>query len=183
MLAGREGARGYHVPGFGALFVLPPRALPSASPRSLAERAAARSLDDAIRHLQQGLRTASSAEIRTQMEKNLRALRQTRAELRGTARDRSSGVVVLSPPPVPAVPTAPAAPEAPEPDAPSAPFPPMLAPAPWQMWFSIEEPADGRNGETVIRDVRAAVTALLEKQGPSLHQVRPDEYVAVVVDF
>src|SRR2546427_10748172 len=103
MLAGREGARGYHVPGFGALFVLPPRALPSASPRSLAERAAARSLDDAIRHLQQGLRTASSAEIRTQMEKNLRALRQTRAELRGTARDRSAGAVVLSPPTVSAV--------------------------------------------------------------------------------
>jgi hypothetical protein len=275
LLAGREGARGYRVPGFGALFVLPPRALPSASPRSLAEREAARSLDDAIHHLEQGLRTASSAELRTQMEKNLRALRQTRAELRGTARDRSSGVVVLSPPTLsavmadvepdqprledlqreletqmaeqmralqeaershgdqeqemarrmeaqvrelqarmeavrrdverarveaerqvemrlgappappeaPAVPAAPAAPQAPEPDALSAPFPPMLAPAPWQMWFSIEEPADGRNGETVIRDVRAAVTALLEKQGPSLHQLRADEYVAVAVDF
>jgi hypothetical protein len=275
LLAGREGARGYHVPGFGALFVLPPRALPSASRRSLAERAAAQSLDDAIRHLEHGLRTASSAELRTQMEKNLRALRQTRAELRGTARDRSSGVVVLSPPtaviagedaepdqprledlqreletqmaeqmralqeaershgdqeqemarrmeaqlrelqarmeavrrdverarveaerqiemrlgapPAPpealAPPGAPAAPAAPEPDALSAPFPPMLAPAPWQMWFSLEEPADGRDGETVIRDVRAAVTAQLEKQGPSLHQLRADEYVAVAVDF
>ena len=279
LLAGREGARGYRVPGFGALFVLPPRALPSASPRSLAEREAARSLDDAIRHLEQGRRTASSAELRAQMEKNLRALRQTRAELRGTARDRSSGVVVLSPPTVsavmaddgeldqprledlqreletqmaaqmralqeaershgdqeqemarrmeaqvrelqarmetvrreaerarmeaerqvemrlgapPAPPEAPAVPEAPvvpavpvapEPDAISGMFPPMLAPAPWQLWFSIEEPADGRTGETVIRDVRAAVTALLERQGPSLHQLRADEYVAVAVDF
>jgi len=103
LLAGREGARGYRVPGFGALFVLPPRALPSASPRSLAEREAARSLDDAIHHLEQGLRTASSAELRAQMEKNLRALRQTRAELRGTARDRSAGAVALSPPTVSAV--------------------------------------------------------------------------------
>jgi hypothetical protein len=279
LLAGREGARGYRVPGFGALFVLPPRALPSASPRSLAEREAARSLDDAIRHLEQGLRTASSAELRAQMERNLRALRQTRGELRGTARDRSSGVVVLSPPTVSAVltdggepdqprledlqreletqmaeqmralqeaershgdqeqemarrmeaqvrelqarmeavrreaerarmeaerqvemrlgappappeapavpeaPVAPAVPAAPEPAAISGLFPPMLAPAPWQLWFSIEEPADGRTGETVIRDVRAAVTALLEKQGPSLHQLRADEYVAVAVDF
>jgi hypothetical protein len=274
MLAGREGARGYRVPGFGALFVLPPRALPSASPRSLAEREAARSLDDAIRHLEQGVRTASTAEVRTQMEKNLRALRQMRAELRGTARDRSSAVVVLSPPTVsavmagedaepdqprledlqrqletqmaeqmralqeaersqgaqeremarrmeaqvrelqarmeavrrdverarmeaerqvemrlgapPAPPEAPAAPEAPEapgPDAVAMPFPPMAAPPPWQMWFSIEEPADGRTGETIIRDVRAAVTALLEKQGPSLRQVRADEYVVVAVDF
>lgn len=276
LLAGREGARGYRVPGFGALFVLPPRALPSASPRSLAEREAARSLDDAIRHLEQGLRIASSAELRVQMEKNLRALRQTRAELRGTARDRSSGAVVLSPPTVsavmagedaepdqprledlqraletqmaeqmralqeaershgdqqqemarmeaqfrelqarmetvrreverarveaerqvemrlgvppgppeaPAVPEAPAALTPPEPDAISGLFPPMLAPAPWQMWFSIEEPADGRTGETVIREVRAAVTALLEKQGPSLHQLKADEYVAVAVDF
>jgi hypothetical protein len=279
LLAGREGARGYRVPGFGALFVLPPRALPSASPRSLAEREAARSLDDAIRHLEQGLRTASSAELRAQMEKNLRALRETRAELRGTARDGSSGVVVLSPPTVSAVmaddgeldqprledlqreletqmaaqmralqeaerphgeqeqemarrmeaqvrelqarmeavrreaerarmeaerqvemrlgvppvppeppvvaeaPAVPAAPEPPAADAISGMFPPMHAPAPWQLWFSIEEPADGRTGETVIRDVKSAVTALLEKQGPSLHQLRPDEYVAVAVDF
>ena len=283
LLAGREGARGYRVPGFGALFVLPPRALPSASPRSLAEREAARSLDDAIHHLEQGLRTASSAELRAQMEKNLRALRQTRAELRGTARDRSAGAVVLSPPTVsavmagedaepdqprledlqraleaqmaeqmralqeaershgdqeqemarrmdaqfrelqarmeamrreaerarveaerqveirlgvppalpvlpappdaPAVAEAPPAPVAPEPPNPDVFIPPMLAPAPWQLWFSIEEPADGRTGETVVREVRAAVTALLEKQGPSLHQLKADEYLAVAVDF
>jgi hypothetical protein len=280
LLAGREGARGYRVPGFGALFVLPPRALPSASPRSLAEREAARSLDDAIHHLEQGLRTASSAELRAQMEKNLRALRQTRAELRGTARDRSAGAVVLSPPTVsavmagedaepaqprledlqraleaqmaaqmralqeaershgdqeqemarrmdaqfrelqarmeamrreaerarveaerevemrlgappaapappdaPAVAEAPAAPVAPEPPNPDVFNPPILGPAPWQLWFSIEEPADGRTGETVVREVRAAVTALLEKQGPSLHQLKADEYVTVAVDF
>jgi hypothetical protein len=262
------------VPGFGALFVLPPRALPSASPRALAERAAVRSLDDAIRHLEQGLRTASSAAVRAQMEKNLRELRQTRAEL--TSRDRSSGVVLLSPPAVsavmageepvelrleelqreletqmaeqmralqeaershadrgqetasrmegqvrelqtrmeetrreverarreaerqlemhlpvgpapPAPPEAPAAPVAPaasaEPAAAPEMLPPALAPAPWQMWFATEDPADGRTAEAIVRDVRAAVTALLERPGAALHQLRPDEYVAVAVDF
>jgi hypothetical protein len=284
LLAGRESARGYRLPGFGALFVLPPRALPSPSPRSVAEREAARSLDDAIRHLEQGLRTAFSPEIRAQMEKNLQALRQTRAQLRGTARDRAATVIGLPPPaplmageemepgsvrleelkreletqmaeqmhalqeaeqshgeqeremarrmetqlrelqarmeavrrdverarmeaerqvemrlaeppppsmtPVaPVAPTPPAAPVAPpamaEPDAVAAPEPgpPALAPAPWQMWFSIEEPDDGRTGEAVIRDVKTAVTALLERQGAALHHVRPEEYVAVAVDF
>jgi hypothetical protein len=289
LLAGREGARGYRLPGFGVLFVLSPRALPSPSQRSIAEHEAARSLDDAIRHLEQGLRTAASPEVRAQMEKNRQALRQTRAELRGTARDRSATVVMLPPPgavlageelmaagpppledlqreletqmfeqmhalqeaeqsrgeqeremarrmaeqvrelqarmeavrrdverarieaerqvemrlgvppaatvtpvaPVaPAPPAAPLAPLAAEPDtvaetaaAPPMPGPPMLAPAPWQMWFTIEDPVDGRTGEAVIRDVKTAVTALLERQGAALHHLGPEEYVAVAVDF
>ena len=289
LLAGREGARGYRLPGFGVLFVLSPRALPSPSQRSIAEHEAARSLDDAIRHLEQGLRTASPG-VRAQMEKNLQALRQTRAELRGTARDRSATVFMLPPPDAvlageemmaagpppledlqreleaqmieqmhalqeaeqsrgeqeremarrmaeqvrelqarmeavrrdverarieaerqvemrlavpPAATVTPVAPEAPappvaplapraavEPDtvaesaaAPPMPGPPMLAPAPWQMWFTIEDPADGRTGEAVMRDVKTAVTALLERQGAALHHLRPEEYVAVAVDF
>ncbi len=284
LLASREGARGYRLPGFGMLFVLPPRGLPSPSLRSMAERDAARSLDDAIRHLEQGLRTASSPQIRAQMEKNLQALRQTRAELRGTARDRAATVVVMPPPAaevmageameigpdrleelqreletqmieqmralqeaeqshgeqeremarrmeaqlhelqarmeavrrdvervrqeaerqvmklaVPsaaaAAPPAPAAPRPPapaiNPDAavePDAAAPPDLAPfapgpAPWQMWFSFEEPADGRSADAVVRDVKAAVTAQLERQGAALPRLGPQEYVAVAVDF
>ena len=282
VLVGREGARGYRLSGLGALFVLAPRLLPS--PRSIAEHQAARSIDDAIRHLEQGLRTASSPEIRAQMEKNLRALRRTRAELRGTARDHSATVFSLPPapaiateeeleagpprleelqreleaqmteqmhalqeaeqslgeqerqmarhmeaqlhelqarmeavrrdverarmeaerqvemrlaeppvavatspaPPAPAPPAAPLPPRAAvEPDAVAAPEPgpPVLPPAPWQMWFNIEEPADGRTGEAVIRDVKGAVTALLERQGAALHHLRPEEYVVVAVDF
>jgi len=280
LLAGREGARGYRLPGFGVLFVLSPRALPSPSQRSIAEHEAARSLDDAIRHLEQGLRTASSPEIRAQTERNLQALRQTRAELRGTARDRSATVVMLPPPAAvmggeemepgplrledlqreletqmaeqmlalqeaeqshgeqeremarrmeaqlrelqarmeavrrdverarmeaerqvemrlggpPALAATPRAPVAPAPPAPRAtaepdaivvpePGPPPQAPAPWQMWFSIEEPADGRTGEAVVRDVKTAVISLLERQGAALHHLRPEEYVAVAVDF
>ncbi|PYQ13254.1 MAG: hypothetical protein DMF80_15190 [Acidobacteria bacterium] len=61
--------------------------------------------------------------------------------------------------------------------------PPVAPPAPWQLWFRGEEPADGRSGEAVIRDVKAAVTGLMERQGGLLRQLRPDEYVAVAVDF
>jgi hypothetical protein len=264
------GARGYRLPGFGALFVLPPRALPAGSSRSLAEREAARSLDDAIRHLEQGMRTVSSPEIQAQMERSLRALRQTRAELRGTSRDRSAGVVVLPPPAViagedaepgqlrledlqreletqipeqmralqeaarshgdqeeeiarrmeaqvrelqarmetvrrgveraraeverqverqlvppapPEPPSAPAAPAPPEGEAAPGPIPPGIVVPPWQMWFGLEDPDDGRTGEAVIRDVKAAVTSMLERQGAALHQLRPDESIAVAVDF
>lgn len=287
VVASREGARGYRLPGFGMIFVLPPRGLPSPSLRSVAERQAARSLDDAIRHLEQGLRTASSPEIQAQMEKNLQALRRTRAELRGTARNRAATVVVM-PPPEAAVmaggeievgevgpvrleelqreletqvieqmralqeaershgeqereaarrmeeqlrelqarmeavrrdverarveaerqvmklapPTAPApAGSVPAPPAPPAPpiasdaavapeaeappeLPPFaLGPAPWQMWFSLEEPADGRSAETIVRDVKTAVAGQLERQGAALPHLGPDEYVAVAVDF
>jgi len=279
LVASREGARGYRLPGFGMLFVLPPRGLPSPSLRSVAEHEAARSLDDAIRHLEQGLRTASSPEIRAQMEKNLQALRQTRAELRGTARNRAATVVVMPPPaaalmageeiqagelgPVrleelqreletqmieqmralqeaeqshgeqeremarrmeeqlrqlqarmeavrrdveqarveaerqvlklaaPSAPAAPVPPAPPAPDAAVAPeavappeFPPFaLGPAPWQMWFSVEEPADGRSAETIVRDVKTAVVGQLERQGAALPHLGPEEHVAVAVDF
>jgi hypothetical protein len=217
------------------------------------------------------------------MEKNLQALRQTRAELRGTARNRAATVVVMPPSaavmaggemevgPVPleelqreletqmveqmrtlqeaeqshgeqeremarrmeeqlrdlqtrmesvrrdverarveaerqvlkmAAPTAPAPPPAaPVPPAPPAPAlasdtaaepeaaaPPEIAPfapgpAPWQMWFSIEEPPDGRSADTVVRDVKAAIAGQLERPGAALPHLGPDEYVAVAVDF
>jgi hypothetical protein len=51
------------------------------------------------------------------------------------------------------------------------------------MWFGLEDPDDGRTGEAVIRDVKAAVTSMLERQGAALHQLRPDESIAVAVDF
>ena len=51
------------------------------------------------------------------------------------------------------------------------------------MWFSIEEPADGRSAETIVRDVKTAVVGQLERQGAALPHLGPDEYVAVAVDF
>jgi hypothetical protein len=123
-------------------------------------------------------------ELQARMEVLRREVERARMEAERQVEMRLG--VPPAPPEPPAVveaPPAPAAPEPPPPDAISELFPPMLAPAPWQLWFSIEEPADGRTGATVIRDVKAAVTALLERQGPSLHQVKAEEYVAVAVDF
>jgi uncharacterized coiled-coil protein SlyX len=269
---GRDSARAYRLAGFGALFVLPPRALPS-DERSPLEREAARSLDEAIRHLQEGLKTTSSPEIRRQMEANLVALKQTLAGLRRTPRERAATVMMLpdglviddaeetgeirlqelqaelemrmaeqmralqaaerthgeqeqkiarqmrtqvrelqarmeavrrdverarvaaerqvemrlaAPPEPPTVPRAPVelAP-APQPvsEPPSEPAPPAFAVAPWQFWFNVEDPGDGRTAEAVVRDVKAAVASLLERQGGALRHLKPDEYVAVAVDF
>jgi hypothetical protein len=279
MLAGREIPRAYRVPGFGALFVLPPRVLPAPPPKPAAELSAARAVDEAIRHLEQGLRTASSPELRQQMERNLQALKQTRTELQTPYRERAATVMVLkSPPPavvmgppdaselrleqlrraletqmaeqlralqaaertdgeqerelarrmegqvlelqarmesvrreveearmeaerqvemrlafppapadVPGAPEAAAAPVAPaaRPDAatPAVPAPPALPLAPWQYWFNADEPVDGRTEEALVRDVKAAVTALVEKRGAMLRQLAPEEYVTVAVDF
>jgi hypothetical protein len=287
MLAGREVPRAYRLPGFGAFFVLPPRALPAPPPKPAAELSAARAVDEAIRHLEQGLRTASSPELRQQMERNLEALKQTRTELQTPYRERAATVMVLkSPPPtvvtgpadaselrleqlrraletqmaeqlrvlqaaertdgeqerelarrmeaqvlelqarmesvrreveearmeaerqvkmrlafppppagvpeepeVGGAPVAPAAPAMPatRPDVatPPVPAPPALPlpPAPWQYWFYADEPADERTEEALVRDVKAAVTALVETRGPTLRQLAPEEYVTVAVDF
>jgi hypothetical protein len=270
MPAGRESTRGYRVAGFGAVFVVAPRAWPTPSSRAASERQAARALDEAIRQLEQGLRTAFSPEVRMHMERSLAVLRQARSEMRRMPPGRSTPLIVPAPeeaeapagPPAPprqlrleqlqremekqmaeqmravqeaertdgagerelartmekqaqemqeqmeamrrevereraqaehqlemflaAPPSAPgppaAAAAASAPEAPPAPEAPM-GPAPWQYWFSIDEPGDGRTGEAVVRDVKAAVTALLEKQGGQLRDLRPEEYVAVAVDF
>src|SRR5207244_5578591 len=91
---------------------------------------------------------------------------------------------VPSAPPVVALPPlAPAAPAEPDLAAVPEPAPPAQAPAPWQMWFSIEEPTDGRTGEAVIRDVKTSVTAPLERQGPGLPHLPPGESFGVPVGF
>jgi hypothetical protein len=59
---------------------------------------------------------------------------------------------------------------------------PVFPPAPWAVWFEIEE-----NGETspdeAVRGVRTAVTRVLEAAPPIPQGLRPDEFVAVAVDF
>jgi hypothetical protein len=276
MLGARAAARAYRLPGFGALFVLPPRTLPAPRPAPGAELSAASAVDEAIRHLEQGLRTASP-ELRPQMEKNLQALKQMRAELPAPSRERAATVMILKSPPTAVLtgpadegevrleqlrralesqmaeqiralqaaertsgeserevarrmeaqvldlqarmeavrreveqarmdaeqqvemrlafpPSAPATPAGPEPPALAAPPaesaptllapPPVLPPAPWQYWFGIDdEPGDARTEETLVRDVKTAVTDLLEKRGPTLRQLAPGEYLTVALDF
>jgi hypothetical protein len=53
---------------------------------------------------------------------------------------------------------------------------------PWRFWFDSEEQEEPRSPEIVVRDVRSAVTDVLENHGPPL-RLSPEEFVVVVVDF
>lgn len=87
-------ARGYHLPGVGAVFVLPPRALPARRTLRLADRQAARSLAAAQANLEESLRRVRAPELRAQIERTLQAVRQAQAELRRP----SAGPEALLPP-------------------------------------------------------------------------------------
>jgi hypothetical protein len=75
-------------------------------------------------------------------------------------------------------PEAPEAPEAPEPPQPPAP------PAPWAFWFESSEPGQaGESADTLVDEVRGAVSAVLESRGAGLTLLAPDDSLVVAVDF
>jgi hypothetical protein len=82
-LPASPGSRGYHLKGYGAVFVMASRALPAARQRAR-EAEAARALDQAARRLEQALERVDSNELRRRMQDSLKALRETEAELRRT---------------------------------------------------------------------------------------------------
>jgi hypothetical protein len=84
--AGESGSRGFHLHGYGAVFVSPARWLPAASPQRRAQQGeAARALEHAARRLEDAMKRVDSAELRRRMEESLTALRETQAELRRSA--------------------------------------------------------------------------------------------------
>ena len=89
--------------------------------------------------------------------------------------------------PAPASPARPPAPpEAPASSLPEPPAPPErpLTPPPWRFWFETAAQAEQpRSDKGVIAEVRGAVTDVLMAEGASLRQVRPEEFVAVAIDF
>jgi hypothetical protein len=91
----------------------------------------------------------------------------------------ASGPTAVAPPRAPTAPIGPASPNAPVviPEAPQAP------PPPWRFWFRAESPSDDRTPERVLGDVRSAVVATLESQGPRLRGLGAEECVAVAIDF
>jgi hypothetical protein len=79
----RGTARGYRLEGFGAMFVLAPRALPVPPPTPTPEeRESVRALSEAAQELEQRLQGVLSDDVRFQLQQMLRAMRQTEAGLR-----------------------------------------------------------------------------------------------------
>jgi hypothetical protein len=82
----RSGPRGYRLPGYGAMIVLAPRALPApAAPRAASERQAAQAVASAADRLEQSLREVQSEEARQRIQRHLKALRETEAAMRRPA--------------------------------------------------------------------------------------------------
>jgi len=92
--SGEPASHGYHLQGYGAVFVSPARLLPAVSPpRSVQQTEAARALDQAARRLEEATKRVDNAELRRRMEATLAALRETQAELRrgaGGAKDAAA---------------------------------------------------------------------------------------------
>ncbi len=80
---GRGGARGYRLEGYGAMFVLTPRALPVPPPTPTPEeKEIAQALASAAQELEQRLPRVMSDDVRAQLVQSLAAMRRTEAELR-----------------------------------------------------------------------------------------------------
>lgn len=202
ILGGAEACRGYHINGYGALFVLAPRALP-VRPRSAHEsppHAAVALPPPALRvkldKLEAERRKAGNPRAKDAGREELLALEAQVAALQRaaeTARQEAELAIeetsrelhrrlissTLGVPPLPGT-------DSPPPAVPGAPVAPGQLPPPplppWRFWFESEEPEEPRSPEHVILEVRSAVTDVLETEGPPL-PLSPDEFVVVVVDF
>lgn len=80
---GEAVSHGYHLQGYGAVFVSPARLLPVPPPLSAQQTEAARALDQAARRLEEAMKRVDNAELRRRMAETIAAMRQTQAELRG----------------------------------------------------------------------------------------------------
>lgn len=85
-----------------------------------------------------------------------------------------------------APPVAGTAPAPPAPAAPAAPAAPTLQPppaAPWRFWFQAEDYGDPRPPDQVVSEVKNALIQALEARGGLLTIMKPDDFVVVAVDF
>lgn len=206
-LFGAAEARGYRLKGYGAVFVLPPRALPL--PRHvLVFRGETKGRSAALGRVDET--TAEASRRRGERDRELKAIedqveafqREAEAARREAERAFEEMVRQMRERARPAAPhsaatrspeSAPAPAAAPAPPPPAAPSavaaaPPLapprsLLPPPWAFWFETGSDRDERAAEGVIRDVGAAIQTALEAEGPHLSMLDPDEFVVVVVDF
>jgi hypothetical protein len=146
--------RAYALPGVGAVFVLPARALPVRRAQSAADRQAAHALADARANLERSLRAARTPERRAQVERSLEAVRQAQVELQRRAR-----------PATPAIPAPPAAPVMP-PVPPSAPVAPVARPGPEEEELLLQLPP--------LHELAAEVEAQLAAQANMLRELEQE---------
>jgi hypothetical protein len=207
-----EGSRGYHLPGFGAVFVLAPRALPRSGgvlvftpgmpPGAVIEmeetaspagpRAATAPLPPTKTSRKQiKVRSGGKAvpldpeEARriAEIEAQVAAFQKEAEEARQAAeREFEQLAIEMQVMLAPSMPVAPDAPQAVRP--PSSPRPVAVpAPPPWHFWFDSGETSDPRAPEEIVADVRSAVVSTLESHGALMTGLQPEEHVAVAVDF
>jgi hypothetical protein len=212
LLPGAQSCHGYHVPGYGAVFVLPPRAFPPNrrlsrsryGPRSLTqfvtpaqdlepvapgvpEKAEATDLRDGGRA--RGQKPGSDAvetELR-RMEEQVEALQQDAEAANRVAEQQLEAIAIALRERAEGAGTAPPGPASHpvslDPDPPPSAAPPGVPAPPWRFWFGTAGPEDKRSPNRVLNDVRAAVTEALQSEGPRLRTVRPEEFLVVAVDF
>jgi hypothetical protein len=199
ILGGAEACRGYHISGYGALFVLAPRALPvhHRSAHESPPPAAVAATPPALRaRLERAARGKTGTPADKEAAEDLLALEAQVAALQRaaeTAREEAEAAIeettrelhrrltapTLGIPEMPPPPASPPAPSSPTTAAGQLPPPPI---PPWRFWFESEEPEEAKSPERMVLDVRSAVTDVLETQGPPL-RLDPEEFVVVVVDF
>lgn len=153
------------------------------------------------RRIQKEMEAQGRSRVREAREKELRAIEEKVEALQRAAQrtrqdaERALEMAVrevqiqLGPPEGqgPVVAVAPMAPPSPpSPPAPPAPVAlpaPLAPPPPWRFWIESEEREDPRAPERVVADVKGAVAQAIESHGARLRSVRPEEFIAVAVDF
>jgi hypothetical protein len=192
--------QGVVIPGYGVVFVLSPRVLPSddGSPvRNRVMRLRAlprvRVLREADAQALSAMEAQLAAHEKEREEADI-ALARAMAQLERVARLRlvnEDGKLPRVPAP-PAAPGAPEAPAAPTPPAPETPATPVIAapqvappmPPPWTAWFGDEDEADEyRDPKVVIAQIRTAVTGVLTTEAPQMAFLRGDDQVVVAINF
>jgi hypothetical protein len=171
------GASGYLLPGQGAIFVLPARALPDDTVIVMRQGAAGMPpVVGVVRRDGRRLKNPSPREDRDieQIESVVLAYAQEADQARREAEQALERLAQEMRVRFPQPPQA----------APNPPAPPAAAPAPpWRYWFPADVEADPRQAAQVVTDVKTVLMQALEARGGFLTSVRPEEFLVVAVDF
>ena len=188
-LLARDAARGYRLPGYGIVFVLTPRALPGdgrnvlvhvtprrhtgprAQPSAAPDEESPREIETLERHV---------IILQNETEQARRAAEQDMERIVRDVRMHFVGPGETAPPVNTAAATAGAAHDETPPVPVEAPLPP---PPPWKYWFESGGTRDGRTPQAMVADVREALIEAFESHPARVPGLRPEEYVAVAVDF